>query len=196
MSPSHEARHRAAVAFTALALAGGVLPAGCGSSRTSYEIAGTKLVSPVRMTESEMYMDGGSIVIGFRDRAGRKLTVVSYTPLVQVFPQADSERRMQEVCHFYAGGYPTSAFARMLEPGSADELELSRLVRDCIAHAESTGVRLVEHKRGDAGSSAEWMEHETRCAREFQQRLDEEIDSANPRGPAPPTSRPAQGARP
>ena len=115
-------------------------PAGLQSE---YSIAGTALTSPVKVVSAEYYHDGGSIALSLSDAVGRELWLVSDRAMVPVSSDAELERMSKDCCRFYVGGFPGMPGASPMERGGRDELEVQRLLNDCINTDRAGGLHFA-----------------------------------------------------
>jgi hypothetical protein len=109
-----------------------------------YRIAGAQLMGPVQILGAEYFHDGGSIMLTLSDTKASRLVAVAHAPIVHGQTHEEITRRMWEEHRIYVGGFPGAPGAVRLERGSSDELELHRVLNDCVAAARITGDALVD----------------------------------------------------
>lgn len=123
---------------------------GCHSSpaiverRGSYAIAGQTLACPVRIFGAEYFKDGGSMSVRVRDAAGVEMMFVSHSPFIEGDNPSEVERKIEETWRFYIGGFPGMPDVKPMKRGGDDQLELRRLLNDCIADAQAGQFALVD----------------------------------------------------
>ena len=114
-----------------------------------------------------------------RDAVGLEMLFVSHSPLIAASDPASVNREIEQKWRFYVGGFPRMPDVKAMERGGADELELQRLLRDCVAHAHTDGFDLVVPGPASAvylGRSP----NADRYVKGFISRLDEEIRRYTP----------------